>query len=260
MAILHDPTCAESADEVCGHNSYRDHSRHRRGAKDYRSRDGNTETQQSSQSGCNNLNISIKPGEHIIALGKTGSGKTYYLKNGLLKSVHRVLIIDTEDMEFDEYALAKGDPKHVVKHIPKPEENNYRWRVVPPKGNKVEFVDSISGELLDAENARHSWIVFEEVTDYSDAYSIPDNMRDLIRKARKRNITVALTSQRTAGINKWLWENASHKFIFYTDEDEIMRMKRNMPYTAASLLSIDYGTHNFIYVGPDGKTHLIEHL
>ena len=206
------------------------------------------------------MNIDIAEGQHIVVLGQTGSGKTFYLKNALLKTVRRVLIIDTEEKEFNDYALAKGNPSHIVRSIPKPKEKNFRWRAVPPVAGQDEYIDELCNELLDAPNAEHSWIVFEEVTDYSDAFTIPDGMRSLVRKARKRKITVACTSQRPAGINKWLYENSQHKFLFYTDPDEQSRMKRLTPVTALALAQIKYGSHDFIYVGPGGQPVLCKHI
>ena len=206
------------------------------------------------------MDINLRLGEHVIALGKTGSGKTYLIKNAILRQSRRVLVVDSENMEFSEYALAKGAPERIVKAIPPPNKQNYRWRISPSTNNIDEYINTLCKSFIEAPDTQDSMIVFEEISDYSDAHYIPEYMRGLIRKARKRNITVIATSQRSAGINKWLWDNTSHKFMFYTDEDDIIRMSRLSPFTSSFLSDIKYNTHDYVYAGPDGVPHIMQHI
>ncbi len=198
--------------------------------------------------------MKLNTDEHIGLIGSTGSGKTYWFSHAILPSLSRVLIVDTENMEFENIQIAKSDPERLVKAIPK--DKPFRWRWIPSPTEEKEDLDLLSRELI--RRGHNMTLYIDELTDFSDAHSISPWFKALFRKARKRDIRLIWATQRPPGVNKWAFDNSIHKMFFYTSQFDRKRLDELMPGIGDQLGMINWKSYQYIYVGPDGIPKLME--
>jgi len=193
--------------------------------------------------------MKINLGEHVSIVGITGSGKTFFSREGLLPSFSRVLVMDSEDFDFDDYpavndyglkSLLKGNKGwHVRKLLDTPED-----------------ADRLSGMVL---KYGHDMAVYwDEITDFSTPSTIPPNLLKLIRKARKRNITVIVATQRPQLLNKSFLANSAHRIYFAISDYDVRHIKDYAPFLADRLNEIPWGSYRSLYQAPSGELTLLE--
>ena len=195
----------------------------------------------------------VKLGEHSLIIGTTGAGKTYFFQK-FAKGWKRVLVIDTEDgYDFTEknWHILNGADECVrylyeFTNSTKPFRASCRLNSHDNVG-----LDKICRYLL--EHMTNMLFYVDEVTDFSDPHYISPDFEKLIRAARKRRITVVVSSQRPQGISRWIYSNCAHKWIFYIQPDDAELCKKYMPKTVDSIELLHYKQYDFLYVGPDGK-------
>lgn len=197
-----------------------------------------------------NLNVD----EHIGLIGSTGSGKTYWFSHTILPRLRRVLVIDTENMEFSGMDKATVDPIKLVRAIPK--DKSFRWRWVPTVTQERYELDVLSEELI--RHGHDMTVYIDELTDFSDAHSISPYFKSLFRKARKRNIRLIWATQRPPGANKWAFDNSLHKMFFFVSQYDRKHLNDLMPGISDQLAQIAWKSYRYIYVGPDGIPELQE--
>jgi len=197
------------------------------------------------------MQIKIESGEHLGLIGSTGSGKTYFFKHHLFPKLYRVLVVDTEEMQFNEVELARAPGEKVSKKIGKTTKG-FRWRWVPDITDPVESMEELSRGLL---RWGHDMVVYiDELTDFSDAHSIQPYLKSLFRKGRKRRISLYWATQRPAGVNKWAFDNSVHKIYFYVDPHDRIYLDRMYRGIGDEISKIKWKSYEYIYVTPSGET------
>jgi len=195
--------------------------------------------------------MKLNAGEHCMVVGTTGAGKTYFAKNALLPVYPRIIVVDTEDYDFEEFPVVSV--KKAVR-LAQSDTPIFFCRVVL-SGVLSRDIDSINSLCYGLLAHGHDVVVyFDEVTDYSDAHHIPDSLRALVRKGRRRPITVMVGSQRPAMISKDFWGNTLHKWIFALSDYDIEAVRPYAPRVADHKADIAYGSHCSLYLGPDPAT------
>ena len=193
--------------------------------------------------------MKFENGQHLTVLGQTGSGKTYWVRNSLIPLWRRVIVADTEDIDYGNLPvvktkkaleLAKGDKA-------------FRVRVVFSGNPAVDepAMEDLCYGLLDV--GHDLLFVVDEATDFSDAHRIPDGLRALVRKARKRNITVAMATQRPAMLSKDVLTQSVHRVYFYLPDYDRAAVKPWAPWMEEAMPQAPYKSFLFIYQSPDGS-------
>jgi energy-coupling factor transporter ATP-binding protein EcfA2 len=187
--------------------------------------------------------MKIQMGEHAVAIGQTGSGKTFFVKNGILPAYNRIIVLDTEELQFDEF------PAVTVSKAISLAKSNYSFYVrIVMHGNMdddAEALDELCRGLLDY---GHDLVIYiDEITDFSTPNSIPSSLLSLIRKARKRSISVICGTQRPQLLNKSFLVNSVHQFYFYVDDYDAAYLHRYAPFLSENLSEIPYGSYMCIY-------------
>ena len=189
--------------------------------------------------------MDIKSGQHLSVLGITGSGKTYAVKNAILPTFSRGIIVEGEDMDFNEF------PRVDVRTAVRLAMSKYRFFVRTEPRNAAELDDLCNG-LLSINVANPTVIDFDEITDYSTPSIIPDSLLGLIRKSRKRGITVVTCTQRPQLLNKSFLANSAHRLYFYISDYDCKHVKEYAPFLVEKLGDISLGSFMSIYQAPDG--------
>ena len=188
-------------------------------------------------------------GQHGVVLGQTGAGKTFGVKNGLLPSFGRIIIVDTEDYDFPERIVRPVSVRRAVwassQNLP------FVARIVMPTGEEgLAQLDELCEGLLD--KGRWTLVYIDESTDFADATRIPALYRALARKARKRHISVLSGTQRPTMLSKDLYTLSVHRLWWYVDEYDCRNWLRESARPVLDRMDqIPYESYKWLYQGPD---------
>jgi len=195
--------------------------------------------------------MKINLGEHITTVGVTGTGKTYFARNAILPIFQRVLVIDTEEYDFEDFPIVK---QSAIAGLVK---TDYRFAVrVIMEPDDIESIEDICTTLL--KYGHDMTVYFDEVTDFSDSHTIPKKLKALIRKARKRKITVITGTQRPQMLNLDFLANSLHNIYFFMSERDADYIANYEPRIFENLDAIPYRSYRSIYIGPDRSLMIFE--
>jgi hypothetical protein len=194
--------------------------------------------------------VRIETGQHVCVIGTTGTGKTFFVRNALLPSFDRIIVVDTEDYDFTDF------PRVSIATAVKLAKSRYRFAVtVEPKG--AEELDALCYGLLDIDTPDTLCVDWDEVTDFSTAQIIPESMSALIRKSRKRGVTMVMCTQRPQLLNKNFLANSAHRVYFYISDYDTRHVRDYAPFLAERLPTIPYGSCYSLYQAPDGTVSML---
>ena len=216
-----------------------------------------------------------RKGEAYLLVGSPGSGKTTTFKRLFESAFPRILIIDSEDMEFPEFEkVGKLKDMNELARAMGSEWKPFKWRWVPPppptkaqlmraksKAARLALpdpdreIDQLCRAML--YHTRHVLLYFDEISDFCSSSYMPRNLKFLYRRARKRGICVAAGTQRPQAVHKDAWNNSIHKQVFYIDTFDRQYMDRLAPGLGEQVAQIEYGTYRSLYIGK-GRTELME--
>lgn len=195
----------------------------------------------------------IKWGEHCTVLGNIGSGKTFFNRNGLLPLYDRIVVVDSEPDDYPDF------PKVSVKKAIDLAKSRYEFVVHVPTQGAIELdeptIEALSWGLV--KKGSKLCLLLEEVTDYSNASYIPPYMRSLIRRARHRDITVIISTQRPAMLSKDLYALSVHHVYFYLSDYDVSHVREYAPFLEERMSEIPYGSFKSIYQDPAGKVVIL---
>ena len=190
--------------------------------------------------------MKINLGEHITVIGITGTGKTYFSRNALLPIFQRVLVVDTEEYDFEDFPVVK---QSAIGQLVKTDYRFVARVILSP--DETDDIENICQTLL---KHGHDMVVYiDEITDFSDAHRIPKMLKALIRKARKRKISVVVGTQRPQMLNLDFLANSLHNIYFFMSERDADYISNYEPRIFDNLGAIPYQSYQSIYIGPDRK-------
>ena len=203
--------------------------------------------------------MKIERGQHLCVIGINGSGKSWGVRNGYLPLFQQVIVVDTEEADFEDC------PSVDVKRAVKLANSKYAFvcRVAfSGSGDDADAarLDELCYGLLkrpkDGATSESSLpalaVYFDEVTDFSDPSTIPPSMKALIRKGRKRGLTVITATQRPQGLNKWFLSNSQHRIYYYLSDYDAAHVRAYAPYLESRLSEIPYKSYRSLYEAPGG--------
>lgn len=182
-------------------------------------------------------------GEHVSVLGATGTGKTYWVREDLLPQYRRVIVLDTEERDFN--ALPRVSQKRAVALAAG--DRPFRVRVV---AFPHEDLTVLTGGLL--EKGHDVCLYVDELTDFGRPGQMDEGLVMLVRKARKRNITVVGSTQRPALLDKTWLANSSHQVYFYLSPYDRSRVKDYAPFLEERGGEAPYKSYRYLYLHPNG--------
>jgi DNA helicase HerA-like ATPase len=191
--------------------------------------------------------MQINSGEHVVVLGSTGSGKTFFCRNALLPAFSRIIVLDPEDYDFTDW------PRVSVKQALKLAKSDYSFAVRIVLSGNPETDQPIADELNRGllKDGHDLVVYYDEISDLSDAHKIPPTLRALIRKARKRGITVAVGTQRPALLSKDYLANSQHRIYFFVSDYDAEAIHDYAPWMRERRAEIPYKSYKSIYQAPD---------
>ena len=195
--------------------------------------------------------IKIKPSEHIMILGKTGSGKTFTTKNVLMPALRRqknnyIVIMDPKQ----EYEEITKNTVHTPKQLnqilysdEKPELTDGVVRCVvtePTESGAEEFLRSAYAPFRDVRNGGKGFetgtgykpyfgvrfFIEDMPIFYDSAYTTPPMLKKWVTMGRAPHRTIVATSQRAQLIPKTVLTQIDHLFVFRVSEYDRRRVIR----------------------------------
>ena len=86
--------------------------------------------------------IDVRNGEHLGMIGTTGSGKTYFFKKQFMPNLNRLIVVDTEERQFNDLPVIKGDPMKFIRKLPNDRYFRFRW--IPNPSTQPDDMETLS--------------------------------------------------------------------------------------------------------------------
>ncbi|MBS7252234.1 MAG: DUF87 domain-containing protein [Candidatus Freyarchaeota archaeon] len=151
-----------------------------------------------------------KYAERCVILGKTGSGKTYFCREFLARlNVPRIIVYDIE-WEYDclQPCFVENELYRIKNYLYQP-----RFRLIfQPQTDSIEVFEEVCGLIYSNYDIL---FVAEEIDTWEKSKgNLTPQFANLIKRGRKRGISVISISQRPAECHKTVIANAEHWFLF----------------------------------------------
>ncbi len=146
----------------------------------------------------------------ILILGKTGSGKSHLAKS-LLKKYDRYIVFDTMDEYTDGVIVESlGELAALWRKC-----HTGNFRIIYRPRRPADEIETIAKLVYDCENLT---FLCEEIDLFGSAYKISDEMSDILRRGRHKEITFIGVTQRPFGINRLVTSQSKEIYVFATNE------------------------------------------
>tara|TARA_Y100000310_G_scaffold143600_1_gene142935 strand:+ start:594 stop:1307 length:714 start_codon:yes stop_codon:yes gene_type:complete len=183
--------------------------------------------------------IIISPSQHILILGKTGSGKSvasrFLFQPALLKQPNQVMVVLDSKQEYTEIKDVVRTPKDL---------NYWLYGEEKPQGKAVRCFPSDPQEEVAEEYLRAAWAPWADVYSgdfyepsfgvrfwiedapmfYDSAYLTPKYLKKWVCQGRSLNRSAVVCSQRAQLISKTVVSMVDHTFCFSLSEYDRKRV------------------------------------
>jgi hypothetical protein len=163
---------------------------------------------------------------HEYVIGASGSGKSHYVKQRI-KNIKRVLIWDSDDEYGEVSGMVKvSDPYELIQII---KNGDAVVRFVPSSMDGKFVVKCFSFVSLAAFVWGNCYFVAEEIADVTSVSKASNGWGIVLRRGRKRGVTVIGISQRPAEADKTMFTQAAKIRTGRLDgESDMQRVASNM--------------------------------
>lgn len=142
---------------------------------------------------------------NIGVLGMSGSGKTV-MTEALIRPFDRLIVFDyQEDDAYDNYVVTTNlsSLEKAVKTQPE--------FAIALRGNTGFFIDSLH---IVSQYARNCCIVFDEMSMYAPTRNMPEAMKEIICRGRRKGYVLIWNTQRPKGVNAEV-RSQTHAYIVF---------------------------------------------
>jgi hypothetical protein len=200
--------------------------------------------------------MAIRPNEdlenrHILVIGQSGSGKTYWLKahpwtKGAYK---RVIIWDPYESHKAHYAKSLPQFGRMLSGALKSKKGFRVGLSIHP--DPAAFEQFCRMVWAAADGSKETYVIVEELGDVSKPGKAGQNWGQLIRVGRKYGLILMPVTQRPQEIDKTLFTQVSRVWCGLVSAYDRPYVERNLGLTRGALESIVPGSYKHVYVhGP----------
>lgn len=186
-------------------------------------------------------NMVWRPGEHTVAIGPTGKGKSTLIR-ALLKyreqrGAHVLVIATKSANSFEELTPGRTLTKGQLRKHPRGYYLTRKWKSaeradyervllwVPYKGTGSVTKQTEQAELaLQDVMSQGGWTVYiDELRWFVDRMGLKDWVTDLWTQGREIGVSVIGSTQRPVWVTRDIYANSTHFYIWGTEDDEDLR-------------------------------------
>lgn len=147
------------------------------------------------------------PGEHVAAIGDTGTGKTYLLAR-MMHMRRYVVVLKTKPDPDDD---TKWSGFHRVKDANAMRDERYTRLLLYPKYER----QAIEGwRMLENAWRQGGWTVVIDELWYAERLGLSDSIERLLTQGRSKDISVVIGQQRPVGTSRFAISQTTHLFTF----------------------------------------------
>jgi hypothetical protein len=149
-----------------------------------------------------------RPGEHVAAIGDTGTGKTYLLARGLLNLRNYVVVLKTKPDKDDATKWAGFLRIRKAKGM---QNERYSRFLLEPEYRE----QAVEGwRMSEAVWRQGSWTVVYDEEWLAEKIGLTDQIERLLTQSRSKNVSVVSGMQRPVGNSRFVISQSTHVFCF----------------------------------------------
>lgn len=175
-------------------------------------------------------------GEHTIAIGTTGTGKTF-LVSELVKLRDNVVVFRTkeDDIDFDGFRMARD-----IK--PMRHWKNERLLIMP----KYDDQWKVGHELLEEVFSVGRWTIVIDEFFYTQRLGLQKDLEKILTQGRSKKITVVLGVQRPVQVTRFAVSESRHIFCFRVEGRDLKTLR---DITTPKIMGAvdELGEHDFVH-------------
>jgi hypothetical protein len=217
--------------------------------------------------------IRIRPSEHMLILGKTGSGKTFATKNVLVPALRKqknnfLVILDPKQEYEDITKNIVHSPKQLNELLygdekPQMDDGVVRCAInEPSEAAAEEYLRAAWGPFADVQIGTYykptfgiRFFIEDMPIFYDSAYQTPPMLKKWVTMGRGPHRTIVATSQRAQLIPKTVMTQVDHLFVFRVSEYDGKRVIREYygdkaSYAVANIPKFGYVLISDLYEEP----------
>lgn len=187
------------------------------------------------------------PGEHVAAIGDTGTGKTYLLAKGVLRLRRYVVVFKTKPDKDDK---SKWEGFHRIRQAKQMDDERYTRFLLDPKYER----QAVEGYyLLDRVWRQGGWTVVIDEGWYAEKIGLRPYIERLLTQGRSQDISVVYGQQRPVETSRFVISQCSHLFCFRVEGRDAKTVAES---TTPRILPVIDGLsgHDFAYYHRPSRT------
>lgn len=160
---------------------------------------------------------SLKKNEFVTVFGRTGYGKTYLIRNILLKHYRRMIIFDTMDEYLTESGidiLSVSDFENTIKTLISHDTQDFCLRVSSKKF--TDYCDIL--DIVVNNQFRNITLVIDEIDKFASPSSIEASVNNLYNVGRHFEVNVIAASRRPNQVHRIITSQSHLLILFHTNE------------------------------------------
>lgn len=187
---------------------------------------------------------------HIVVIGRTQEGKTFFVIYTLLPQLRYYVIFDTKHSDFnDSHGVIVDNIVDLIMAVNRREKVVYRCKYRGFANLSHEF-NMVARALLLTNNY---YLVCDEISDVCGANYIGDDHEAFLRTGLSRGLISIAATQRPQLMSKTIFTQSQVKFYFRVDDYDIKALRGYCPFVERIR-----DLKKWEYIATDGANYKIE--
>lgn len=171
------------------------------------------------------MELKLAEGESILVIGRTGSGKTVFLRDTIIRVFPRYIIFALDDRDMFSKICEKTvyDLTELTDTIAEGKTKIFYEYEYENEATMIKEWRLLSNIIMDRGNFA---LVNDEIEDVCSVQNIENEHAKILRKGRRVGVTHICATKRPASINKLIYTQSRHIFVFHISSYDIAACKQ----------------------------------
>ncbi|MEM3423449.1 MAG: ATP-binding protein [Nitrososphaeria archaeon] len=188
---------------------------------------------------------------NMLIVGKTGSGKTYFLKRLLSKLIKKddyLIWISNSTLDIDIKNVIEINHANIDfnKLLNKYHQIGIVYGLID-KNELTENIDRLCSEIWERRGKKNIYLVIDEAYEYYSKFQHSKMLEKLIRAGRKHRISIIMSTQQIIDLDLTFLKQSSYLIVFgLSENNDKYKVAKNLDLDVNQLNSINVANHEYL--------------